>query len=228
MAKKYDTNPLDGEVLRRAEEVRRTAPAPERPTATLEESSEAQTKFFEAQTRRFATVATAEVPPTQQLGGVDFEEPYQSVFNKPQHFSAAGNTSVSSAAQKLIVPPTSRAVAGIGLPEKLVMLLPYLPMTVGAIAAVFILLLSSRTETRVRFHAAQGLALHLATWLLGAILAVTSEIMPFGSLPTRFFTLAYIIFFIICLVRVWQGKPNHVESLDDITDFLNEKIKPRK
>lgn len=225
MTKKYDTNPLDGEVLRRAEESRNAPPPVE-----TQENSEARTRFFEAQTRQFYSAPTAQTSEqtTQPLNQSGFDEPYQSVFNKPQAFSAAGNASVSSAAQKLILPPTSRRVLGLGLPENIAMLLPYLPLTMGAIAGVIILFLSSRTETRVRFHAAQGLALHLATWIIGLILAAVGEFMPFGDMPRNLFSLAYIVFFIICMVRVWKGKPNHIEALDDITDFLNEKIKPRK
>src|SRR3712207_8648565 len=50
-------------------------------------------------------------------------------------------------------------------PENVAMILPYLPFTFGGIAAAIELLLVSRSETRVRFHAAQGLALHIV-WLL--------------------------------------------------------------
>lgn len=229
MAKKYDTNPLDGEVLQKAEEVRRKTPL----YAVPPPNSESQTQFFEAQTRQF--VAAAAVTPavhevaTQPLGSANLEEPYQSVFNKSQVLADANNHSVSSAVQKLIVPPTSRKVIGLGLPENFAMLLPYMPLTAGAVAAAIILLLSSRSETRVRFHAAQGLALHIASWLLALFAGGIAAVLPLDKrFAAQIIPAALAVFFIVCLVRVWQGKPNHIEALDDITDFLNEKIKPRK
>lgn len=226
MAKKYDTNPLDEAVLQKAEEARRKTPL----YAVPPDASETQTQFFEAQTRQFAAVATAPAEAaTQSLETANLTEPYQSVFNKPQSLANANNNSVSSAVQKLIVPPTSRKVLGLGLPENVAMLLPYLPLTAGAIAAAIILLVASRSETRVRFHAAQGLALHIASWLLALLAGGIAGVLPLDSrFAARIIPVALAVFFIICLVRVWQGKPNHIEALDDITDFLNDKIKPRK
>lgn len=219
MAKKYDTNPLDPDVLRRAEESRRNL-------RVVETSLDAPTQFFEAQTRNFAAPAPTAEFSTENSNNADsqtqkFSEPYQSVFNKEQ--SPIGN-SVSAAAQQIILPPTSRKVIGLGIPEKFAMLLPYLPLTLGAVAAIFILLFASRTETRVRFHAAQGLALHLVSWVIGAILLVFKGILPFARPASNVFTIVVTIFFIISLFRVWNGKANHFEMLDDVTDFLNEKI----
>lgn len=222
MAKKYDTNPLDGELFQRVEDARRTQP---QPTAT-QENFAAHNQFFEAQTRQFHSAPTAEQPTQPFNNSGELDQPYHSVFGQPQEFAATA--SVSSDAQKLVLPPTSRKVLGLGLPEKIAMLLAYLPFTMGAIAGVLILLFASRTETRVRFHAAQGLALHLVSWIVGMILGVVMEFAPFGNFPNRLFWAAVTIFFIISLVRVWQGKANHLEALDDVTDFLNEKLKPRK
>ncbi len=225
MAKKYDTNPLDNDVFRRAEENRLE---PQR-----QEFSENPTNFMESQTRPFAAAPTAEMqtqrlPP--QYEEPNISEPYNSVFNRPQAFSGQANAadlSVSDAAQKLILPPTSRQILGLGLPENIAMILPYLPQ-LGALAAVIELLFVARSETRVRFHAAQGLALHLASWILTTILASFGGILPFASINGRILTALITVYFIISLIRVWKGKPNHIEMLDDVTDFLNEKIKPRK
>lgn len=223
MAKKYDTNPLDGDVLRRAEETRAQQ-------TETEENLQARTQFFEAQTRQFssaATTAPASEQPTQRFEETNLDEPYHSVFNKPQSPEIINN-SVSSAAQQLILPPTSRPVLGLGLPENIAMILPYLPLTMGAIAAVIELLFVSRTETRVRFHAAQGLALHIASWIIGIMLNFVGEFLPFGNIGGNVFTAIVTVYFIISIFRVYQGKANHIEALDDITDFLNEKIKPKK
>lgn len=221
MVKKYDTNPLDPDVLRRAEESRRNLRIVE-----TKENFETPTQFFETQTRSFkagapTTEFSRENSNTANAQTQEFSEPYQSVFNKEQ---PQVEDSVSAAAQQIILPPTSRKVIGLGLPEKFAMLLPYLPLTIGAVAAILILYFASRTETRVRFHAAQGLALHLVSWVISAILLVFNGVVPFARTMSNVFTIVVTIFFIISLFRVWKGKPNHLEMLDDVTDFLNEKI----
>lgn len=223
MAKKYDTNPLDPDVLRRAEEAREQ----QTQVAGAEKFAEAQTQFFEAQTRPFAPLPTTEMS-AENADNMNLNEPYQSVFDKPESQSYPAHNSVSSAVQSIVLPPTSRPILGLGLPENIAMILPYLPFTLGAIAAVIELLFVSRTETRVRFHAAQGLALHIASWVIGVFLTFIGEFLFFGNVGGRIFQATVTIFFIISIVRVWQGKANHIEALDDVTDFLNEKIKPRK
>lgn len=227
MAKKYDTNPLENDFLRRVE-------AAARSESQTQELSAAQTGFVDAETQQFAVAPTAEMQTQrlpQQLEDSGFNDSYNSVFNHQQAFSAqtnAADASVSVAAQKLILPPTSRPVLGLGLPEKIAMLLPYLPLQIGAIAAVVELFFVARSETRVRFHAAQALALHLASWILTAILAALGGILPFASINGKILTVIITVYFVISLLRVWKGKPNHIEMLDDITDFLNDKIRPRK
>jgi uncharacterized membrane protein len=226
MAKKYDTNPLDNDFLRRAEEASFGSQTQEFPAN--------QTNSMEAETRQFVAPApTAEMQTKhlpRQFEEPNINEPYNSVFNRPQGFYAqtnAADMSVSVAAQKLVLPPTSRAILGLGLPEKIAMILPYLPFSMGAIAAVIELLFVARSETRVRFHAAQGLALHLVWWIIGAILMAFGGILPFASLNGKILTAIITIYFVVSLIRVWKGKPNHIEMLDDVTDFLNDKIKPK-
>ena len=225
MAKKYDTNPLDNDVLRRAEAVRAELQTQEFPPNP--------TDLIEPPTRLFAAAPTAEMrtePVSPQFNESAVNEPYNSVFNRPQAFYGQPNAAdwpVSVAAQKLILPPTSRQVLGLGLPEKVVMLLPYLPWIAGAVIAVVVLFCASRTETRVRFHAAQALALHLASWIVYAVLSSLNGVLPFASLISSIFGVAVTVYFIVSLIRVWKGKPNHLEPLDDVTDFLNEKIQPR-
>jgi uncharacterized membrane protein len=220
MAKKYDTNPLDADVFAHAE---REFAAPQE-AAKTNSNINPPTAFFDANTRPFTgrTVKTPEQP-TQVFDEFNAAEPYKSVLQNPM-----ANASVSQAVQYHVEPPTSRKVIGIGIPENLAMILPYLPFTFGGIAAVIELLLVSRTETRVRFHAAQGLALHIAWLLIGVVLAFVGEISRYASFSGRIFSIAVTIFFCFSMLRIWQGKPHHIEALDDLTDFLNEKLKPRK
>ena len=217
MAKKYDTNPLDRDVSRRAEAAR-TQFLPDAETAP---QLEQPTKFFEAATRSFADV------PTQPFaaGSNDFDNSYQSVLHRPPPL--APTSSVSRDVGQIIQPPTARKVLGLGLPENVLMILPYLPAMLGAIAAVVELLFVSRAETRVRFHAAQALALHFSSWIIGAFLAFFGSFTFVGGHAGRWFQVAVTIYFIVSIFRVWRGKPNHIAALDDITDFLNEKIKPQ-
>ena len=220
MAKKYDTNPLEREVFERGErEFARQSEA-----AETSGNINAPTAFFEANTRPFAgqTLKNAE----QQTANFDEfnpAEPYKSVLNNPM-----SGAPVSQAVQYHVEPPTSRNVLGLGIPENVAMILPYLPFTIGGIAAVIELVRVSRTETRVRFHAAQGLALNIAYLLISVLLAFISNFSDAARLGSRFFSLAAIIFFGICIYRVWQGKSKHIEALDDLTDFLNDKLKPKK
>jgi uncharacterized membrane protein len=84
-----------------------------------------------------------------------------------------------------------------------------------------------RNEVRVRFHAAQGLALHLA------ILAISFGfkfigMFAGGNIGSLLFALAANIFLIVSMIRVWKGEAHHLAPLDDGTKWLNERIEPRK
>ena len=220
MAKKYDTDPLDADVFANADrEFARRQEA-----AKTNGNINSPTAFFEANTRPFTgqTVKTAEQP-TPVFEEFNPAEPYKSVLHNPMT-----NAPVSQAVQYHVEPPTSRTVLGIGIPENIAMILPYLPFTFGGIAAVIELLLVSRSETRVRFHAAQGLALHIVWLLVGVALTILSEISSYARFSGRIFSAAVTAFFIFSIWRIWKGKPHHIEALDDLTDFLNEKLKPRK
>lgn len=220
MAKKYDTDPLDADVFANAEREF----ARQQEAAKTNSNINAPTALFEANTRPFVgqTLKTADQP-TQVFDEFNAAEPYKSVLHNPM-----ANAPVSQAVQYHIERPTSRTVLGIGIPENVAMILPYLPFTFGGIAAVVELLLVSRSETRVRFHAAQGLALHIVWLLAGVVLAFLGEISSYASFSGRIFSIVVTVFFIFSIWRVWQGKPHHIEALDDLTDFLNEKLKPRK
>jgi uncharacterized membrane protein len=104
-------------------------------------------------------------------------------------------------------------------------MLPYAPFYIGLIASLVELAMVPREETRVRFHAAQGLALHLvilAISMLFKFVAFASG-SNFGGL---LFGLAALIFLIVSMVRVFQGKPHHIAPLDEPANWLREKIAP--
>jgi uncharacterized membrane protein len=105
--------------------------------------------------------------------------------------------------------------------------LPYTPFYIGLVAAIIELLVVPRNETRTRFHAAQGLALHLAI-LVGSLLFKIVGAVTGSGFGGFLFGLAAFIFLIISMLRVWKGKPHHVAPLDDATHWLNERIPPTK
>jgi len=200
--KKYDTNPLDPEFPQKAKEMQ---------TDTLPN--------LNAETQQFPYAAPTEEQ-TRRFGEPDFS-PYSSPFdgqNVPQNYQTAhlysdvGNS-------------TKRKVAKVGLPENIMVALPYLPY-VGLVAGILELLFVPRTETKVRFHAAQGLAAHLAIWIIATILSGVGNITSLADLGNMIFSLVTFIMLVVWTIKAWKGKPVHIESVDDLTNWLDEKIKP--
>jgi uncharacterized membrane protein len=134
-------------------------------------------------------------------------------------------------------PPSSRTIPGINLPENVTTVLPYIPFYIGAILAAVELFLVPRGEARTRFHAAQGLALHLVVLVIGFLFRfagnlVSSTLGGVASaligIASALFTLAALVFFVVAIIRVWKGDEFRIAPLDDATKWLNEKIEPRK
>ncbi len=205
MPKKFDTNPLDPDFPNRVKEAQtETLPNPDAPTRRF-----AQTAETEKQTRRFdeANFSAYSSP----YDGQQIPNVYQTAHLKNDD---VGNSS-------------SRKVAKIGLPENILTALPYLPY-VGLGAGLIELLLVPKSETKVRFHAAQGLAAHLAIWIIISILGGISNIPGFGvtSAGNGIFQVVTTIMLIIFAFKAWKGKPVHIESVDSLTEWLEEKIKP--
>ncbi len=221
--KKYDTNPLPEDVAREAEEAfGQPQPQEQEPVYfTPQPQSLNENPYSEAPTRNYKE---------------KFEEPYRSVFAQPNVENFDGNLPLtakqeSAKTQKYMVeklPLTSRSVEGINLPENIVMIAPYLPVMIGAVVAVIWLLVIPRHETRIRFHAAQGLALHIAAFAIGFILNNIIGSIIGNGVPGSIFGAVSVAFFIFSMIRVWAGEPHHIEKLDDATNWLNEKIGTRK
>jgi uncharacterized membrane protein len=206
---KYDTNPLDPDFPRHTKErdraTERNVSEGERDTTALES---------EAPTRRIDVPYSA---PTS----------YPSVFIPPHHHQPPAVQSVPFAPPVMVHPPTSRTIPGINLAENIVLIAPYFPFYLGIVAAVIELYLVPRSEARVRFHAAQGLALHL---LVIAIQFLFLFIRNFtgGGVGRIIFSVGAFIFLVVSMIRVWKGEPHHIAPLDEATKWLNEKIEPRK
>jgi uncharacterized membrane protein len=122
--------------------------------------------------------------------------------------------------------PTSRPIAGVGVPEKWAMILPYAPFYIGVIASLIELFLVPRKEVKVRFHAAQGLALHIAILVLQTLFGVLGSITD-SSVGGNLFKLAATVFLIISMVRVWKGEPHRIAPIAEPAQWFNERIEPR-
>jgi len=236
---KYDTNPLDGKVADRADksfERQSGSPTeavrggPTRDIGRSENETARANRESEAPTRRIDGPVTS----------------YPSVFIPPKArpttaYRPPSDPDVTAYQAPTVPPPSiyqpppvpvsfnsgSHKVAGLGIPEKWAVILPYLPFYIAIVAAVVELWLVPRTETRVRYHAAQGMALQIGITGISTLLAFA------GLLSGRFtgaslFSVVSSIFLIISMIRVWKGKPLHIPPLEEPTKWLNEKIKPRK
>jgi uncharacterized membrane protein len=202
--KKYDTNPLD----------------PDFPQKTREMQADTSPNF-NAETQQIPYAPPLEQE-TRRFGDADFS-PYSSPFdgqNVPANFHTAKlDTDVGNSSK--------RKVANVGLPENIMVALPYIPFYIGLIASIIELLIVPRSETKVRFHAAQGLAAHVAILIVSAILNGMSHVTGLADIGGKIFTVVTMIMLIVFAVKAWRGKPVHIESVDDLTNWLDEKIKPR-
>ena len=221
---KYDTNPLDPVVERQAEESwGGGAPTQQVKGATREvgrspNEQARQNTYSEAPTRRYdtppldASYPSVFVPPTYSPP-TQHQQPQQ-----PQQPPYAFQQQVTN-------PPTSRPVLGLGLPEKWALLLVYAPY-VGIVASLVELFLVSRREARIRFHASQALALHIAILILSTIFNVIKAVGG-GGFGEVIFGLASTIFLVISMVRVWKGEPHRIAPLAEPAQWFNEHIEPR-
>ncbi|HEX7771680.1 MAG TPA: DUF4870 domain-containing protein, partial [Pyrinomonadaceae bacterium] len=122
--------------------------------------------------------------------------------------------------------PTARRVSGIGLSEKWALMLPYAPFYIGLIVSLLELFLVPRNEVKVRFHASQALALHIAILIVHTVFGVISSITG-SSFGGTIFWLASIIFLIISMIRVSRGEAHHIAPLAEPAKWFNEHIEPR-
>jgi uncharacterized membrane protein len=214
MATKYDTNPLDPDFPEKA-----------RAAAAAGEEIETQTLPYKGgKTRRFPEVAgTGEQ--TRKFAPDDvsaYSAPYSPPFNGhyvPANYQHYGFADMGQS--------SSRKVEKIGLPENILTAAPYIPWFFGLVAGLLLLLLVPKSETKVRFHAAQGLAAHVAIWLVSAILGGAGEVVGFAGAASTIFTIVTSVMLVILAIKAWRGKPVHIESVDVLTNWLEEKISPR-
>lgn len=221
---KYDTNPLDPDVERKAEEVwgelGGSNPTQQVGGATREvgdspNENARRNVYSEAPTRHFDN------PP--------LETPYPSVFVPPtyappaQQYQARQNIyqAPGSAAA-----PNPRSVAGIGVPERWATTFAYTPGYIGLVISLLELFLVPRKEGKVRFHASQALALQIAILIIQTLFGVISTVTG-SSVGGTLFKIAAFFFLLISMLRVWKGEPHRISALTEPAQWLNEHIEPR-
>ncbi len=206
MPKKFDTNPLDPEFPEKVNEAK---------TSKLHSNNSETAKFpaaaavTEEQTRRFD-----EQP--------DFQA-YQSPYNGqqiPANYQAPNLADMNQS--------STRKVAKVGLPENLLTAAPYIPFYIGLIAGILTLIFVPKSEAKVRFHAAQGLAAHLAILIVTTILGGIGNITNVADIGNAIFSVVTTIMLVIFAIKAYSGKPVHIESVDDLTNWLEERIKPKE
>ncbi|HEX5965068.1 MAG TPA: DUF4870 domain-containing protein [Pyrinomonadaceae bacterium] len=230
---KYDTNPLDPDVERKAEEswgesagggetqqvsgaTRQVGDPPPSWTPSPDPNEDARKNIYsEAPTRRI------ENPP--------LDAPYPSVFVPPTYAPPAQYQQQQQPQPAYQNPMTfshpSRPVAGIGVPEKWALMMAYAPY-VGIVVSLLELFLVPRKELKVRFHAAQALALHIAFLVIGTIFSGISLIGG-GDLGKVLFNAASTVFLVISMIRVWKGQPHGIDPLAEPAKWFNDHIEPR-
>jgi uncharacterized membrane protein len=218
---KYDTNPLEPDFVKNAEEVWRNGDAgPET------QEVRGATREIGASANENARSNVYSEAPTRRYDNVPLDSAYPSIFVPPTYSQPAPYQPPAVPYRPNDQRPSARSIAGIGLPEKWAMILPYAPFYIGVVVSLLELFLVPRKEPRVRFHAAQGLALHIAILvvqtLFGAVGAITDS-----SIGGALFGAAATVFLIVSMIRVWKGKPHLISPITEPTQWFNEHIEPR-
>lgn len=219
---KYDTNPLDPDVERKAEEVwgdlGGATPTQQVGGATQEVGNSSnenarQNVYSEAPTRRYDN------PP--------LEAPYPSVFVPPPYAPPAQYQSRQGIYQPpATAQPPSRSVSGIGVPERWATTFAYTPGYIGLVVSLLELFLVPRKEAKVRFHASQALALQIGILIIQTVFGVISTVTG-SSAGGTFFKIAFFIFLLISMLRVWRGEPHRIAAISEPAQWFNDHIEPR-
>jgi uncharacterized membrane protein len=223
---KYDTNPLDPDVERKAEEV----------WGDLGGTGGTPTQQVGGATREVADSANENArrnvyseAPTRRYDNPPLEAPYPSVFVPPTYAPPAQQYQQHGQQpyQAVYAAPATRnrSVAGLGIPEKWALLLAYFPY-IGIVASIIELLLAPRREIKVRFHASQALALHVAILIIHTVLQAITALSG-SSMGDVLFRAAAAVFLVISMIRVWRGEPHRVAPLEEPAKWFNQHVEPR-
>ncbi|MEO5858170.1 MAG: hypothetical protein ABIR33_04390 [Pyrinomonadaceae bacterium] len=225
MPKKFDTNPLDPDF-------------PEKAKAAAQ--NDAEVEAYRAPVGNFGAppsspYSTAEFPVRHTAPPSVTEDETQRFTEAQYNAYAFQGGQVPAAYQAAQASPFAdmnrageRKESKTGIQEKWLIGIPYIPFTIGLIAGLILLLIIPKEETKVRFHAAQGLAAHLGILIVTTILGVVGNVTDMASFGSTIFTIVSTVMLVIFAFKAWQGKPVHIQAVDDLTNWLEEKIGPIK
>ena len=219
---KYDTNPLDPDFVRTAQEEW----AGDDSRGETSEVGDRATREIRGSASDQAHESVYSEAPTRTFDNVQVNAPYPSVYIPPTSSSPAPYQSPPTPIKATTARPTSRTIPGIGLPEKWAIMLPYAPFYIGIVVSLLELFLVPKSEPRVRFHASQGLALYVAILVVQTVFGVVEAITD-SSIGGTLFRGAAIIFLIISMIRVWKGEPHHIAPISEPAQWFNDHIQPR-
>ncbi len=205
MPSKYDTNPLDPDF-------------PEKAKAAAAAQSTQSLPYHRPETEHFPQSAPTEDPTRRFVaaGMGDYSPPFNGQYVPANYQNAAFAKTDDS---------RKRKVDKIGLPENIMVALPYMPFSIGLVAGVLELLFVPKHETKVRFHAAQGLAAHFGILIITTILSIVGNVTNMADIGSGIFTAVATVMLIIFMIKAWRGKPVHIESIEGLTNWLDDKIK---
>ena len=207
MPKKFDTNPLDPDFPEKARAVSASQyDSPSKSPFSTAEFPSGPESITEDETRRFTDT---------DFQAYSYVPPQPVTVYEPTRFATMNRAS-------------ERKEAKTGLPEKWLIALPYLPFKIGLVAGLVLLLIIPKEENKVRFHAAQGLAAQVALLIVIMVLGLLGNITDLARIGSFIFTIASTVMMIIFALKAWKGKPVHIETVDDLTNWLEEKIGPIK
>ena len=214
MPKKFDTNPLDPEFPEKARAAAAADTSPDVSAYTGPAGSPYATSEFPSSPTAPPSVTEDE---TRRFNEAQFNAYAFQGGQVPAAYQQSPFADMNRAGE--------RKVAKTGLAEKWVVGLPYIPFWIGLVAGLVLLLVIPKEENKVRFHAAQGFAAHIAIAIVSTILAVVGNLTDsnFGGF---IFSLASTIMLIVWAVKAFKGKPVHIEMIDDLTNWFEEKIGP--
>ena len=222
---KYDTNPLDPDVERKAEEV-----WGELGGSTPTQQVGGATREVGNSTNEEARQNVYSEAPTRHFDNPPLETPYPSVFVPPTYAPPAQYQPRQNVYQArgagAAAPNNPRSVAGIGVPERWATTFAYTPGYIGLVISLLELFLVPRREVKVRYHASQALALQIAILIIQTLFGVISTISG-SSAGGSLFKLAAFIFLLISMLRVWRGESHRIAPLAEPAQWFNDHIEPR-
>jgi len=219
---KFDTNPLDPDFVKKTEELDRE----DNSDPITKDVARGVTREIGSSTNQNAPGTLYSEAPTRRYDGLPLDSPYQSVFIPPTYSQPAPYQPSPAPYRPITQKPTVRSIPGLGLPENWAIMLPYAPFYIGLVVSLIELFLVPKSEPRVRFHASQGLALHIAILAVQTVFGVVGAIAD-SSVGGSLFGVAALIFLIISMVRVWKGEPHYIAPVAEPAKWFEEHIKPR-